>query len=140
MTAVTPAAPAHPYAAPVFVIASPRGDGLRASIGGHLLELADPSAGNGLAPTPDDLLRASIASDVAWFARRFLRDRGHDDYVGVTARPSPNEGSPDVDCVDVTLTVSKHAAAVRGMLSAALEREVAGRFPTGCVRVQVDAE
>lgn len=133
-----PQAPAIPRA-PVFVIPSGRGDGLRASIRGHLLELADPSLGHGLAPTPDDLRTVSIASSFAWFAQRFLRDRGLDDYVSVTAGPCTTEGS-DVDRVDVALTVSKHAAEVRATLSAALEREFARTFPGGQVRFQVGAE
>lgn len=131
-------APATPRV-PVFVIPYGRGDGLRASIRGHLLELADPSLGRGLAPTPDDLRTVSIASDFAWFARCFLRDRGLDDYVSVTARPCTTEGS-DVDGVDVALTVSKHAAAVQATLSHALEGEFARKFPEGQVRFQVGAE
>jgi hypothetical protein len=46
-------------------------DGFEASIHGHMLELADPM--DRLAPSPDDLLIASIASDLAWSARTFLR-------------------------------------------------------------------
>jgi hypothetical protein len=46
----------------LFVIPCGRGDGLQASIRGHILDLADPNSGHALAPTPDDLFVASIAS------------------------------------------------------------------------------
>jgi hypothetical protein len=131
---------AHPMKSQLFVIPSLRGDGFQASIRGHLLELADPNSAHGLAPTPDDLRIASIASDFAWLARRFLRDRGLNDYVSVTARQSRSNGSAVVDGVDVSLTVSKQVAAVRKKLSAVLEHESAGTFPHVGVRLHVDAE
>jgi hypothetical protein len=131
----------EPQAVPATRVAlfvtSGRGGGLRASIRGHLLELADPSSGRGLAPTPDDLRIASIASDFAWFARRFLRDRGLDDLVSVTARQCTTEGSPHVDGVDLAFTVSEQDAATRATLATALERESAGKFPDGRVRFNV---
>jgi hypothetical protein len=129
-----------PTGFPLFVIPSSHGDGFRASIRGHLLELADPSSSRGLAPTPDDLRIASIASDFAWFARRFLRERGLDDYVSVTARPCTTEGSSHVDGVDLAVTVSQQHAATRATLATALGREFAGKFPDGRVRFHVDAE
>jgi hypothetical protein len=123
---------------PLFVLPCRGGDGFRASIGGHVLELADPGSGHGLAPTPDDLRIASIASDFAWFARHFLRDRGFDDYVSVTAwRWS---GSPDVDGVDIVLTVIKGSVPIRAMLTTALKREFAHKFRAGRVRFQVGEE
>lgn len=103
---------------------------------GHLLELADPAVHN-LAPTPDDLHTASVASDFAWFARRFLRDRGLNDYLSVTAWQWKSDGSLDVDGVDVTLTVSVGSAPVRAMLTAALERELAHKLRLGRVRFRV---
>lgn len=133
-------AASSPTGFPLFVIPSSRGDGFRASIRGHLLELADPSSSRELAPTPDDLRIASIASDFAWFARRFLRDRGLDAYVSVSARQCTTEGSPHVDGVDLAVTVSQRDAATRATLATALERELAGKFPDGRVRFHVGAE
>src|SRR5262249_1509324 len=69
----------------LFVGPRGRGDGFRASVRGHMLELADPGDADGLAPTPDDLFVASIASELAWSARRFLRTRGLPDDVSVSA-------------------------------------------------------
>ncbi|HEX7145697.1 MAG TPA: hypothetical protein VF225_10365 [Gaiellaceae bacterium] len=83
---------------------------------------------------------ASIASDFAWFARRFLRDRGLDAYVSVSARQCTTEGSPHVDGVDLAVTVSQRDAATRATLATALERELAGKFPDGRVRFHVGAE
>jgi hypothetical protein len=79
----------EPQAAPVsrdalFVIPG-RGGGLRASIRGQLLELAEPSPVHRLAPIPDDLFIASIASDLAWSARHFLHGHGLSDDVSVSA-------------------------------------------------------
>ena len=53
----------------LFVIPRGRGDGFQASIRGHILDLADPNSGHALAPTPDDLFIASIASGLAWSAQ-----------------------------------------------------------------------
>jgi hypothetical protein len=121
---------------PLFVIPCSRGGGFRASIRGHLLDLADPTTDD-LAPTPDDLRTASIASDFAWFARRFVRDRLLDDYVSVRAWRRKGDDSPDVGGVDITLTVSTGSVPVRAMLTTALEREFAHKFPAGQVRFQV---
>jgi hypothetical protein len=109
---------------------------LRANIRGHLLELADPTSGHGLAPTPDDLRTVSIASEFAWIARHFLRDGGLDDYVSVAAQPHATEVF-GVDRVDVALTVSKHAAEIEAALCAALERHFGPRLRNGEVRFRV---
>ena len=133
-------AASSPTGIPLFVIPSDHGDGFRASIRGHLLELADPSSDRGLAPTPDDLRIASIASEFAWFARRFLRERGVDDYVSVSAQQCTTEGSPHMDGVDLAVTVSQQGPATRTTLATALERELAGKYPDGRVRFHVGAE
>src|SRR5687768_924755 len=75
----------------LFIIPTRWGGGFTASIHGHLLELADP-ADHRLAPSPDDLLIASVASDLAWSARRFLRAQGLPDGVSVSARWRTTEG------------------------------------------------
>jgi hypothetical protein len=109
----------------LFVIPTKRGEGFRASIRGYLLELADPDSGHGLAPTPEDLLTAAVAADVAWFARRFLHERGLDGYVSVTARTS--ERLPGPGALDVTVDVSDPAGSLRATLADALKRRVAAR-------------
>jgi putative redox protein len=119
------AAPAMRQA--LFVLPSRRGDGFRASIRGHLLELADPSPGHGLAPTPDDLLIASIASDLAWAARRLLRAQGLPDDVSVSAEWRTLENSPKVGDVSVTVTVSETLEAMSDALIASLMERVAAR-------------
>jgi len=69
----------------LFVIPRGRGDGFQASIRGHILDLADPNSGHALAPTPNDLFIASIASGLAWSARSFLRSHRLPDDVSVFA-------------------------------------------------------
>ena len=80
----------------LFVVPTRSGDGFRASIRGHQLDLADPDSPAGLAPTPDDLLLVSVASEIAWSARRFLRSWGLDAHVNVSARECPASRCPDV--------------------------------------------
>jgi uncharacterized OsmC-like protein len=105
----------------LFVVPRGRGDGFRASIRGHLLELADPNSGHMLAPTPDDLLIASIASDFAWIARRFLRARELPDDVSVSATWRTREDPRSLEGINVTVTVSKKAGPVSAALATALE-------------------
>jgi hypothetical protein len=123
----------------LFVIPRGWGDGFRASIRGHLLDLADPTS-HGLAPNSDDLLVASIASDCAWFVRRFLRERALDDYVSVSAGWSASEDAPSLGDVDVTITVSKTAAPMRAILAAALETRLAARSRHAPLHFRVRAE
>jgi putative redox protein len=112
----------------LFVIPRGRGDGFRASIRGHILDLADPSSGHALAPTPDDLFIASLASELAWSARRFLRAYGLPDYVSVSAKWRTNEDLPSLADINVTVTVSRRAEAVRAALAAVLSNSLAARF------------
>jgi uncharacterized OsmC-like protein len=111
----------------LFVVPRGRGDGFRASIRGHLLELADPNSGHMLAPTPDDLLIASIASDLAWCARRLLRAQGLPDDVSVSAEWRTLENSRKVGDVSVTVTVSETLEAMSDALIASLMERVAAR-------------
>ena len=108
----------------LFVVPNKRGDGFRASILGHMFELADPDVARGLVPTPNDLLTVAIASDVAWFARRFLRAHGVEDDVSVSARRRTSDPPAGLGGVDVTVGVSTDAAAVRAALATALERRL----------------
>jgi hypothetical protein len=113
----------------LFVIPSRRGSGFQASIRGYMLELADPDSKHELAPTPEDLLIAATASDIAWFARRLLRDHRLDDYVCVSARARTSESLPGLGGIDLTVEVSGRASAMRATLATALERRIAAQSP-----------
>lgn len=121
----------------LFVNPTRRGDGFRASIRGHLLELADPGSGHRLAPTPDDLLIVSIASDLAWSARQFLRGHGLADDVNVSAARQTLENPPRLADISVTVAVSETAETMSDALMAALEERVAARSLDHPLRVQL---
>jgi hypothetical protein len=111
----------------LFVIPRGREDGFQASIRGHILELADPSSGHALAPTPDDLLVASMASELAWSARRLLRACALPDAVSVSAEWCTPEDLPSPAGVNLTLTVSSGAEAVSAGVAAVFENSLAAR-------------
>jgi uncharacterized OsmC-like protein len=117
---------AAPTSHALFVIPTRRGDGFQASIHGHMLELADPTD-HRLAPSPDDLLIAAIASDLAWSARRFLRADGLPDDVSVSARWQTTEGLPGLADITVTVTVSTCAKAVGEALAASFANSLTAR-------------
>ena len=117
----------------LFVIPSGRGDGFRASIRGHVLDLAEPSSGHALAPTPDDLFIVSIASELAWSAQRFLRAYGLPDDVSVSATWRTREDLPSPADIDLTVTVSRRAEAVGAVLAAALANSLTARSPAESV-------
>jgi hypothetical protein len=110
----------------LFVIQE-RGGGLLASIRGHLLELAEPTPVHRLAPTPDDLFIAAIASDLAWSARHFLHTYGLPDEVSVTAEWRSVENSPSLADVTMTVTVSGTAEALSDALEDTLVARVEAR-------------
>lgn len=110
----------------LFVIPG-RGGGLRASIRGHLLELAEPSLVHRLAPTPDDLFIASIASDLAWSARHILHNYGLPDNVSVSAEWRRLGNPPSLADVSLTVTVPDTADAMSEALEDALAERVAAR-------------
>jgi putative redox protein len=110
----------------LFIIPTRRGDGFTASIHGHMLELADPTD-HRLAPSPDDLFVASIASELAWSARRFLRAYGLPDNVSVSAKWRTTEGLPGLADITLTVTVPRRAEAVSAALAAAFENSLAAR-------------
>jgi hypothetical protein len=121
----------------VFVVPTGRQAGFRAHVRGHLLELADPYSAYALAPTPDDLLIVSVASDLAWFARRFLRGRALADHVSVVAGwTSENLIGPSD--ISVTVSVSTTARVVGEALLAALEKRIAARSPFDPLRVHLE--
>lgn len=110
----------------LFVIPG-RGGVLRASIRGHLLELAEPSPAHRLAPTPDDLFIASIASDLAWSARHFLHAHGLPDDVNVSAEWGRLEKPPRLTDVSMTVTVSETVEEMSDALEDTLTERVAAR-------------
>lgn len=120
----------------LFVVPSRRGGGFQASIRGHLLELADPSS-HVLAPTPDDLLVAAIASDLAWTARRFLGERRLSDEVSVSGAWRTHEGRPRLADIVMTVTVPRSSEAVSANLVAVLEDSVAARSLSAPPRVGI---
>lgn len=111
----------------LYVTRRGRGDGFEASIRGHILDLADPDSGHSLAPRPDDLFIASIASDIAWSARNFLRTLDLPDDVSVSAEWRTREGLRSLADLNLTITVSRRAQAVTAALGAALEQSLAAR-------------
>jgi uncharacterized OsmC-like protein len=117
---------AAPTSHALFIFPTRRGDGFQASIHGHMLELADPTD-HRLAPSPDDLLIASMASGLAWSARRFLRAYGLPDDVSVSARWRTTEGLRSLADITLTVTVSTRAKAVTEALAAAFANSLAAR-------------
>ena len=116
----------------LFIIPTRRRDGFKAGIRGHMLDLADPTDDR-LAPSPDDLLIASIASRLAWSAQRFLRAHGLPDYVSVSAKWQRD--LPSLADINLTITVSRPAEAVSAALAAALDNSLPAR---SLVRLVVD--
>jgi uncharacterized OsmC-like protein len=117
---------AGPTSHALFIIPTRRGDGFQASIHGHMLELADPTDPR-LAPTPDDLFIASIASDFAWSAQRFLRARGLPNEVSVSATWPTHEAPSSLADITLTVTVSRRAEAVAATLAASFANSLAVR-------------
>lgn len=111
----------------LFVNPHERRDGFWASIRGHSLDLADPGSGHALAPTPDDLFIASLASGLAWSARTLLRAHGLPDYVSVTARWRMHQDPPRLADIDLAVIVSRGAEAGSAALTAAFENYLSAR-------------
>ena len=128
-----PSAVAHA----LFVVPTRTAASFQASIRGRMLDLADPGSADWVAPTPDDLFVASIASDFAWLARRFLRSRGLDDYVSVSAAWRTLNGRPRLEQLDMSVTVSKSAEAACPALVAVLQNRFAARSPGALLQVSV---
>src|SRR5213080_4815105 len=118
------------HAAPIsrhvlFVSPHEQRDGFWASIRGHVLDLADPHNGHALAPTPDDLFIVSIASELAWTARRILRAGGLPDGVSVSANWRTNADLPSLADIDLTLKVPGRAKGASAALAAAVQNSLA---------------
>jgi uncharacterized OsmC-like protein len=117
---------AAPTGRALHIMPTRRGDGFKATIHGHTFELADPTDGR-LAPSPDDLLIASIASDVAWSARRLLRANGLPDDLSVSATWRTTEGHSSLAEINLTVAVSSRAESMRTALSTAFEQSLVAR-------------
>jgi hypothetical protein len=111
----------------LFVIPRGQGDGFQATIRGHILDLADPSSGHALAPTPDDLFIVSIASELAWCARSLLRAHGLPDNVSVYAKWRAASNLPSLADINLTVTLSRRAEAMSAALAVALQERLAAR-------------
>jgi hypothetical protein len=123
----------------LFVIPTRRGDGFRASIRGSMLDLADPGLGPRLAPTPDELLILSIASELAWSARRFLRIHALVGEISVSAEWQTH-ADQRVRGITVSVTVSNSSKATAAALSVALEDNLASRSIHTRIHLQVRSE
>ena len=75
----------------------------------------------------DDLLIASIASDLTPSAWRFLRPWAAADDVSVSPRWQTTEDLPSLADITLTVTVSTRAKAVSGALAAAFADSLAAR-------------
>jgi uncharacterized OsmC-like protein len=104
-----------------------RRDGFWASIRGHVLDLADPRSGHALAPTPDDLLVVSIASELAWTARSILRADGLADGVSVSANWGTNADLQSIADIDLAVRVPRGAKAASAALAAAVQNSLSAR-------------
>lgn len=123
----------------IFIVPTRRGDGLMANIRGRILDLEDPT--DQCAPTPDDLVILAVASDLAWFARRFLRSHGlAAGDVNVTAAWRTVADSPTLADVSVTVTVPAIEQALDAALLAALEQRAARRSLSDSLRVRLLCE
>jgi hypothetical protein len=111
----------------LFVSPHERRDGFWASIRGHVLDLADPSSGHALAPTPDDLFIVSIASELAWTARSSFRADGLTDDVSVFANWWANADLPSLADIDLTVRVPRRAKAASAALAVAVQNSLAAR-------------
>ena len=109
----------------LFIVPTRR-DGFMASIRGRAIELEDPTD-DPFAPTPDELLILSIASDSAWHARRFLRDNGLAADVNVTVTWRTLADPPRLADVSLTVDVPAVSETTGEALLSALEERAAVR-------------
>jgi uncharacterized OsmC-like protein len=123
----------------LFVVRRGQGDSLQAVVRGHILELADPTSSAELAPTPADMLVASFASALAWSARAFLRTYQLPDDVSVSANWRTDGDLPRLDEIELSVTVSRHADAVRPALAALLTETISRSATHPVVQIRLDA-
>jgi hypothetical protein len=116
----------------LFIVPRGEGDGFRANVRGHILDLIDPSSYS-LAPTADDLLVVSLAAAVAWSARSFLQARSLPDYVSVSAEQRTPRDPSSPWQISLIVTVSERVRKGAGALAAALEETLTARLASGPV-------
>lgn len=126
----------------VLVNPHERREGFWANIRGHVFDLADPSSGSALAPTPDDIFIVSIAAALAWRAQTALRSCELPDYVSVAATwRAPDEDARALSDISLTVTVSQGAEGAKEPLAALLEESLTSRFlAEPSVRVSLEEE
>ncbi len=100
-----------------------------------MLELPDPEGG--LGPTPEELFVVSVASDLAWSARAFLRDRELAGDVSVSASWRTPEQAAGPVAISLTVAVSLTRETTADALMAALEERIASRSLGGTLRVEL---
>jgi uncharacterized OsmC-like protein len=122
----------------VSVVPRGRDNGFRATFGGNVLNLADPSSDDIFGPTPDDLFILAIAAGFAWSAREILRAAGLPDDVGVSAKWRTQKHRAGPADLELTVFVSRRAGAVRAELAAAMDESIAARSPAGTVHISVE--
>jgi hypothetical protein len=132
-----PAIPPEDHA--LFILPARRGDGLLASVRGRVIVLADPAA-DPFAPTADELLILSIASELAWSARRFLTAQGQATDVSLAVTWQTVEDPPRVADISVTVTAPPIADALRAALQSELEKRAAVRSPRDPLRVHLSCQ
>jgi len=120
----------------LFIVPARRGEGLLASIRGRVIVLADP-ADDPFAPTADELLILSIASELAWSARRFLSAQGQVTDVSLAVTWQTVEDPPRLADISVTVTAPPIADTLRAALQSALEERAAARSPRDALRVHL---
>ena len=123
----------------LFILPARRGDGLLASIRGRVIVLADP-ADDPFAPTADELLILSIASELAWSARRFLSAQGQASDVSLTVTWQTVAEPPRLANVSLTLTAPPIVETLRSALQSVLEERAAARSPGNPPRVHLFCE
>jgi hypothetical protein len=128
-----------PISRSLFIVPTRRGDGFIANLCGRTLELEDPT-GHRLAPTPDDLVVLSIASDLAWSARRLLRGQGLAGDVNVTATWQTVDDPPRLADITLTVVVPTTEEATGAGILAALEERAAVRSLDDPPRIHLSYE
>ena len=104
-----------------------------------MIVLADP-ADDPFAPTADELLILSIASELAWSTRRFLRAEGQATDVSLTVPWQTVENPPTLEDISVTVTAPPIVDTLRAALQSALEERAAARSPGDPPRVHFRCE
>jgi hypothetical protein len=125
-----------PNSRSLFIVPTRRGDGFRANVRGRILELEDPSD-HRFAPTPTDLVILSIASDLAWFARRFLHGHGEAADVSVAAAWQAVDDPPRLTDLEISVTLPSTTETTGDALQSALEERAAAHSFDGPPRVRV---